>query len=303
MQIILVNNHGNKLVDEYKTDDHSRYGNHHVIGQGFYHVKNTGVPSAGSFADLPCNRAYLVINIGKHGFKVGHKHHAQRKYRPVRRSADGEVGHSTGECGEGHNKHAGANGGLQLIPQHGGEDQQHHHAAAGPDEAADEADDHAAHHRLHRPLLGADALHGLLGGHHRPDDELHTQQEGHYHGEAPHGGRGDDAGDVAAHHGKGQHTGHHNKPIANVQIFVLPVGIGGYGAGQHVRGQGDAHRQIRVHAQKGDEHGADDGGGAHPGEAGAKTGPHPGEKADENSNKNVHGNLPNCETYKRYAPL
>lgn len=39
MQIILVNNHGNKLVDEYKTDDHARYGNHHVIGQGFYHVK------------------------------------------------------------------------------------------------------------------------------------------------------------------------------------------------------------------------------------------------------------------------
>lgn len=49
MQIILVNNHGNKLVDEYKTDDHAHYGNHHVIGQGFYHVKNTGVPSAGRF--------------------------------------------------------------------------------------------------------------------------------------------------------------------------------------------------------------------------------------------------------------
>ena len=71
MQIILVNNHGNKLVDEYKTDDHSRYGNHHVVGQGFYHIKNAGVPSAGSFADLPCNRAYFVIDIGKHGFKVG----------------------------------------------------------------------------------------------------------------------------------------------------------------------------------------------------------------------------------------
>ena len=25
----------------------------------------------GGFADLPCNRAYLVINIGKHGFKIG----------------------------------------------------------------------------------------------------------------------------------------------------------------------------------------------------------------------------------------
>ena len=24
----------------------------------------------GGFADLPCNRAYLVIDIGKHGFKV-----------------------------------------------------------------------------------------------------------------------------------------------------------------------------------------------------------------------------------------
>ena len=25
----------------------------------------------GGFADLPCNRAYLVIHIGKHGFQIG----------------------------------------------------------------------------------------------------------------------------------------------------------------------------------------------------------------------------------------
>ena len=71
MQVIFVNDHGNKLIDEYKADNHSRYGNHHIVGQGFYHIKNTGVPCAGSFADLPCNRAYFVIDIGKHGFKVG----------------------------------------------------------------------------------------------------------------------------------------------------------------------------------------------------------------------------------------
>ena len=71
MQIILVNNHGNKLVDEYKTDDHARYGYHHIFRKVLYHRKHSAVPSAGSFADLPCNRAYLVINIGKHGFKVG----------------------------------------------------------------------------------------------------------------------------------------------------------------------------------------------------------------------------------------
>ena len=45
MQIILVNNHGNKLVDEYKTDDHARYGNHHVIGQAAHHAENAAVPA------------------------------------------------------------------------------------------------------------------------------------------------------------------------------------------------------------------------------------------------------------------
>ena len=70
MQVVFINDHGNKLIDEYKADNHTRYGDHHVVGQGFYHIKNTGVPCAGSFADLPCNRAYFVIDIGKHGFKV-----------------------------------------------------------------------------------------------------------------------------------------------------------------------------------------------------------------------------------------
>ena len=37
------------------------------------------------------------------------------------------------------------------------------------------------------PLLGADALHGLLGGHDRPHDELDAQQQRHKHREAAHG--------------------------------------------------------------------------------------------------------------------
>ena len=70
MQVVFVNDHGDQFIDEYKADDHTRYGNHHVIGQGFYHVKNAGVPCAGSQADFPCNRAYFCIHIRKHGFEV-----------------------------------------------------------------------------------------------------------------------------------------------------------------------------------------------------------------------------------------
>ena len=95
----------------------------------------------------------------------------------------------TGEGGEGHDEHAGAHGGFQLVAQHAGQDQQHHHAAARAHEAADKADQNAAHNGLNGALLGGYALHGLLGGHDRPHDELDAQQEGHEHREAAHGGR------------------------------------------------------------------------------------------------------------------
>ena len=66
---------------------------------------------------------------------------------------------STGQGGEGHNEHAGAHGGLQLVAQHTGEDEQHHHAVACADEAAAETDEHTAHDGLDGTLFGADTLH------------------------------------------------------------------------------------------------------------------------------------------------
>ena len=43
--------------------------------------------------------------------------------------------------------------------------------------------------------------------------------------------------------------------------------------------------------EKRDQHGRDDGGGAHAGKAGAQPGPHAGEKADHNNVKQIHGSL------------
>ena len=128
-----------------------------------------------------------------------------------------------------------------------------------------------------------DALHGLLGGHDRADDELDAQQEGHEDREAAHGGRGEQTGDVAAHHREQQHACHHDEAVLDVQILVFMVGVGRYCAGQHVRRKGDADSHIRVHTEEGDEHRADDGGGAHPRKAGAKARAHPGKKRSQRS--------------------
>ena len=198
------------------------------------------------------------------------------------------MGDRTGQGGEGHNEHAGAHGGLQLVAQHAGEDEQHHHAAARADKAADETDEHSAHHRLDRTFFCADALHGFLGGHYRAHNKLDAQQEGHEHREAAHGGRGHSAGHPAAHHREHQHAGHHDQAVFEIQILVFVIGIGRNGAGQHIRRQGNAHRHIGVHVQEGDEHGADDRRRAHTGKAGAKAGPHAGKKGDKNRKQHAH---------------
>ena len=198
------------------------------------------------------------------------------------------MGDSTGQGGEGHNEHAGAHGGLQLVAQHTGEDEQHHHAAACADEAADEADEHIAHDGLDGTLFGADTLHSFLGRHDRAHNELDAQQEGHEHREAAHGGRGHSAGHPAAHHREHQHAGHHDQTVFDIQVLVFVVGIGRNGAGQHIRRQGNAHRHIGVHVQEGDEHGADNCSRTHTGKAGAKAGPHAGKKGDKNRKQHVH---------------
>lgn len=219
--------------------------------------------------------------IGKNGGDTRpdqREDHAQHPCEGLRHTADGEVGHRTRQRREGHDEHAGAYGGLQLIPQHAGQDQQHHHAAAGAHKAADKADHDAADHRLDRPLFGGDLRHGLLGGHDRAHDEFDAQQECHEHGEAAHGRRRQQAGGIAAHHREGQHARHHDKAVLHIQIFVLMIGVGRDGAGQHVGGQGDAHRHIGLDAQKRNQHGADDRGGAHSGKAGAEARAHTREK-------------------------
>ena len=192
------------------------------------------------------------------------------------------MGHGTGESSEGHNEYAGAHGGLQLVAQDAGEDEEHHHAAARANKAADKANEAAADQGLDGPLFRGDTFHSLLGGHHRSHNELNAQQERHKHGEAAHGLGRQQTRHVAAHHRKGQHGKHHNDPVFDIQVFVLPIGIGGHGTGQHIGGQGNAHGHIGVHVQKGDQHGADDCRGAEAGKAGAQTCPHTGKKGDCN---------------------
>lgn len=76
-------------------------------------------------------------------------------------------------------------------------------------------------------------------------------------------------------------AGHHDEAVFHVQILILVVGVSGHRAGQNVRRKGDAHGHVGVHAQKRDEHGADDCRRTHPGKAGAEAGTHAGKKCDQ----------------------
>lgn len=132
-----------------------------------------------------------------------------------------------------------------------------------------------------KPLPGTDRIHRLLGGHHRPDEELDAQEEGHKYREAAHGRVGEKAGDPASHQGEQENYSHHHKAVFNVQVFVFVIDISADRAGEHVAGQGDPHRLIGRQIQERDEHGGNDGRSAHTRKAGPQAGADPGHEADE----------------------
>ena len=66
------------------------------------------------------------------------------------------------------------------------------------------------------------------------------------------------------------------------------IGISRNRAREHIRGQRDADRHIRLHAEKRDEHRTDDRGGAHSGETSAESRAHAGEKRDGDDRQQVH---------------
>ena len=68
-----------------------------------------------------------------------------------------------------------------------------------------------AGHRLENRFRGLTASTRLLGGHHRPDEELDAQEEGHKYREAAHGRVGEKAGDPASHQGEQENYSHHHK--------------------------------------------------------------------------------------------
>ena len=129
----------------------------------------------------------------------------------------------TGERGSAHDEHAGAHGGFQLIPQHGGKHQQHHHTAARAHKAADKAHHRTAKYRAYRFLSGGGGGKTFFGFHHRFDNKLNAQQQRHKNGEIAHGRFGYHTGDIAAHHCETQHRQHHNQSVFDVEIFVFAV--------------------------------------------------------------------------------
>ena len=216
---------------------------------------------------------------------------AQRPCERIRQSPDGKVGNGAGQGGEGHDENARADGCFQLVAHDAREDEQHHHAAARADEAADHADHRAADERLHRALFRVHLRHRFLRGHHGAQDEFDAQQERHEDGEAAHRRRGDEACRVAADDGEEQHARHHDEAVFDVEILVFVVGVGRDGAREHIGRERDAHGHVGLNAQKGDQHGADDCGGAHPGKAGAEPRAHARKKCDQNGCQDTHGSF------------
>ena len=258
-----------RLQVVHRDHDHAQHGKHRAGGPVEHH------------------RACPVGETGGNERPHQCKQHAQHQHKNIRCAADGEVGNGAGEGGEGHDEHAGAHRGFQLVAKHTGEDEKHHQTAACAHKAADEADHHAAAQRLQAAHQRRKPGPLFLGGGHRQHDEFQAQEQCHEQREATHGLAGHQAGSPAAHHGEHQHGGHHHQPAPDVQIFVFSVGNGGSGAGQHVAGKGDAHRQVGIHVQEGDEHGADHRGGTHAGESGAQARAHPREKAYDQGQKHL----------------
>ena len=70
MHIVFVDYHCYQLIDQHKTDDHACYGDYHVFRKRPYHAEYAGVPSAWRLADLPRNRADLIIDVCKFPLKT-----------------------------------------------------------------------------------------------------------------------------------------------------------------------------------------------------------------------------------------
>ena len=152
-----------------------------------------------------------------------------------------------GEGGRTHDENAGADGGFQLITQHGGEYKQHHHAAASAHKATDETDHSAAEDRTNRFLSGGGGLKPLLWRQYRLDDKLDAEKESHQGRKAAHSSFGDNAGDVAAHQSETQDADHHDNAVFDIEVFIFAIGIGGSSAGQDITGKSNANGKVGIH--------------------------------------------------------
>ena len=111
----------------------------------------------------------------------------------------GKVARRAGERGESHKNTLVPTGGLELIAQNAGQQEQHHHAPPAPTKPQIKPTITPQATDWKNRFPGTDRIHRLLGGHHRPDEELDAQEEGHKYREAAHGRVGEKAGDPASH--------------------------------------------------------------------------------------------------------
>lgn len=139
-----------------------------------------------------------------------------------------------GERSKGHDKHARADCGFQLIAEHCGENKQHHHAAARTDESADETDYRSADNGLYRTLFRRDFFHRLFRRHDRADDEFYSEQECHYNREAAHRCRWEQAREIAADDCEREDGRHHNESVFYIEVLFLAVCIRRDGAREHI---------------------------------------------------------------------
>ena len=70
VEIVPVNNHGDKLIGQDKGNNQPRNRHHHIIAQIAYHGENPGVPCRRSLPHFPRYLPDLCVDLVKHPAEI-----------------------------------------------------------------------------------------------------------------------------------------------------------------------------------------------------------------------------------------
>ena len=70
MQIVSFGYHAYEFIGQNKCDDQSGDRDDDVITKVAHHIKDARIPALGSLSHLSCDRASLLIYVGKHAGKI-----------------------------------------------------------------------------------------------------------------------------------------------------------------------------------------------------------------------------------------